>query len=105
MTPEDQAAAAEAAAAEAAAAISNRIAELNAGITTHQDKLTQFLQLADFLYKDLSLIGEVHSRVDASGVTYELHLIDKPSTSTEIRKIYSEDGSSTEWEFRDLTNH
>lgn len=80
-----------------------RIAELEAGITTYQDKITQFLQLADFLYKDLGLIGEVHSHIDGENITYSLHLIDRPSTSVQIKKIYNEDGTSTDWQAVDLT--
>lgn len=81
-----------------------RIAQLNAGITAHQDKLTNFLQLADFLYKDLGLIGEVHSKIEGDQVTYTLHLIDRPATSVQIRKVFNEDGTSTEWEAIDLTD-
>lgn len=82
-----------------------RIAELNAGIAAHQDKLTQFLQLADFLYKDLGLIGEVHSQINGDEVTYTLHLIDRPATSVQIRKTYYEDGTSSEWAVFDLTEN
>lgn len=81
-----------------------RITELNTGLAVHADKITQFLQLADFLYKDLGLIGEVHSKIDGEEITYSLHLIDRPSTSVQIRKIINEDGTQTEWEAIDLTD-
>lgn len=82
-----------------------RIAELNAGIAEYGDKLTAFLQIADFLYKDLGLIGEVHSKINGEEVTYSLQLIDRPSTSVMIRKIINEDGTQTDWEAIDLTDH
>lgn len=81
-----------------------RITALNAGLAAHANKLTQFLQLADFLYKDLGLIGEVHSKIDGEEITYSLHLIDRPSTSVQIRKVINEDGTQTEWEAVDLTD-
>lgn len=80
-----------------------RIAQLNAGFQLHADKLTTFLQIADFLYKDLGLIGEVHSKIDGDNVTYSLVLIDRPSTSVQIRKTLYEDGTQTEWEVVDLS--
>lgn len=81
-----------------------RIAQLNAGIEAHQDKITQFLQLADFLYKDLGLIGEVHSRIDGEDISYKLLLIDRPASSVHITKEYNEDGTSTEWQVTDLSD-
>lgn len=81
-----------------------RIAELNAGIAAHAEKITNFLQLADFLYKDLGLIGEVHSKIDGDQVTYSLQLIDRPATSVQITKTYFEDGTSTDWRAIDLTD-
>ena len=82
-----------------------RIAGLEAGLIAHQDKLTQFLQLADFLYKDLGLIGEVHSKIAGDEITYTLHLIDRPSTSVQILKKIYEDGTQTDWGVIDLTIH
>ena len=81
-----------------------RIDQLNAGLTQYNPQIKQFLALADFLYKDLGLIGEVHSKIDGDEITYSLHLIDRPATSVQIRKIYNEDGTSTEWVATDLTD-
>jgi len=81
-----------------------RVDALNAGIATYDAQIKQFLALADFLYKDLGLIGEVHSKIDGDEVTYTLVLIDRPSTSVQITKTYFEDGTSTEWEATDLTD-
>ena len=79
-----------------------RIQQLNAGLGAHADKLQSFLQIADFLYKDLSLIGEVHSKIDGDQITYSLHLIDRPATSVQIKKVISNDGE-TDWKVFDLT--
>lgn len=81
-----------------------RIEALNAGVAQYSPQIQQFLGLADFLYKDLGLIGEVHSRINGDEITYELHLIDRPATSVQIRKIYYENGTSTEWVATDLTD-
>jgi hypothetical protein len=82
-----------------------RVTELNAGLSVHADKIAGFLALADFLYKDLGIIGEVHSKIDGDQVTYSLHLIDRPATSVQIRKVFYEDGTQTEWEVIDLTSN
>lgn len=82
-----------------------RIDELNQGLGLYSDKLSAFLQIADFLYKDLGLIGEVHSKIDGEEISYELLLIDRPSTSVQIRKVIYEDGSQTEWQVVDLSQH
>lgn len=81
-----------------------RIVERNDRITAHADKLASFLQIADFLYKNLGLIAEVHSRIKGDNVTYELHLIDRPSTSVQIQKTFKEGGLQTDWEVIDLSN-
>lgn len=81
-----------------------RIAELEAGVSQYQEQINQFLALADFLYKDLGLIGEVHSKIDGEDVTYTLKLIDRPATSVQITKVYNEDGTNTEWSAVDLTD-
>lgn len=80
-----------------------RITQLNTGVAAHNTELGQFLALANFLYNDLGLIGEVHSKIDGETVSYELHLIDRPSTSVQIVKKLFSDGTSTEWEVQDLT--
>lgn len=80
-----------------------RIAQLNAGLDAHQDKLTNFLQLADFLYKDLGLIGEVHSAINGDEITYSLHLIDQVSSSVRLTKVIKENGTTTDWEVQDIT--
>lgn len=85
-------------------AYEQRIQQLNAGLEQYSDKLTAFLAIADFLYKDLGLIGEVHSKIDANGITYSLHLIDRPASSVQIKKTFNEDGTQTEWEVIDLTD-
>lgn len=80
-----------------------RIAELNAGLAAQADKLADFLQLADFLYKQMGLIGEVHSKIDGDEITYSLLLIDRPATSVSIVKTIYEDGTETDWEVIDGT--
>lgn len=80
-----------------------RIAQLDAGVTQYQEQINQFLALADFLYKDLGLIGEVHSTISGDDVSYRLMLIDRPATSVQIVKTYHEDGTQTNWEAVDLS--
>lgn len=81
-----------------------RIAELNAATEQYREQITQFLALADFLYKDLGLIGEVHSKINGDEITYTLHLIDRPATSVQIIKTINDDGVETSWESIDLTD-
>lgn len=81
-----------------------RIAELRGGLSVHKEKISNFLALADFLYKDLGLIGEVHSKIDGDDVSYSLILIDRPATSVQIAKTFFDDGTETEWEAVDLTD-
>lgn len=82
-----------------------RIAELNAATEQYREQITQFLALADMLYRDLGLIGEVHSHIDKDNITYTLHLIDRPSTSVHITKKINSDKVETEWVVNDLTEN
>lgn len=86
-------------------AYEERVARLDAGMQAYAQQIQQFLALADFLYKDLGLIGEVHSHIDGDEVTYSLHLIDRPATSVQIKKTFHEDGTQTDWVVHDLTEH
>ena len=81
-----------------------RIAALDQGLAVYDTQVKQFLALADFLYKDLGLIGEVHSKIDGDDVTYTLQLIDRPATSVQITKTYQEDGTSSDWLAVDLAD-
>jgi hypothetical protein len=72
-----------------------RITELNAGLTEHQNSLQQFLGIANFLYNDLGLIGEVHSRINGENISYELHLIDRQPDGVLLVKKVNADGSGS----------
>lgn len=82
---------------------SERIIELNTATEQYREQINQFLALADFLYNDLGLLGEVHSHIDGENVTYTLELIDRPATSVQIRKKFTNSGE-TDWSAIDLTN-
>lgn len=81
-----------------------RISELNTATEAYRAQIMQFLQLADLLYKNLGLVGEVHSRINGNDIGYKLFLIDRPSTSVQIVKSFDDDGNETDWEPIDLSD-
>lgn len=80
-----------------------RIAQLNAGLSSHEDKIQMVLGIVNFLYRDLGLMGQISSIDGPKGKDFEIILIDKPATSVDIRKTYKSDGSTSDWEAIDLT--
>ncbi len=77
-----------------------RIQELNTGLEQHSAEIAQFLALANMLYTQFNLIGEVHSKINGENVSFSLFLMDRPSPDVTIVKEIFQDGSSTPWEVK-----
>ena len=55
--------------------------------------------------KAKGIIVQIHYRQTGDVFEHEIHLINKPSTSVEIRKIIPTDRPEEDWEATDLTIH